>query len=467
MDFSKLSFWLILLCSLPLAAAGGALWREGAAALRFRKVFLLLLSLFLLGFTSLPTLGIFLAVALTAYAACCGGARLGSVLGRRVLLGGLIPLLLLPLGYYKYAYFLGHAVFGADWDTLRAVVIPVGISFYTFQIIGFCVDTLVRGEKVPPFADYMNFCAFFPQIVAGPIERRADLLPQVSAPKMTLAAADLNIGIRYIVLGLFFKMALADNLALAFVQGYRGGNAFMVWMNNLLFTFRIYFDFGGYAMTAYGIARCLGITLRLNFLSPYTAANIGDFWRRWHTSLMQWFRDYIYIPLGGGRTRLWAVNVLVVFLVSGLWHGAGWNFLIWGALSGLAVVGYRLFSKLGRHLWAPLAWALTFGFMVLVWMFFYDTNAALLQHHLTTLATPSAYGIGEFVTTLKALRIQGTLAIAFIPLSFLVIAAEALSLRRRGDAYALFLSTPACALLVFLTVVLEAAADSLFIYFSF
>ena len=466
MDFSKLSFWLILLGALPVWAVGRAMLPE-KAGVHFRKFFLLALSLFLLGFTSLPTLGIFLTVALTAYAACRGGARLRSALGRRVLLGGLIPLLLLPLLYYKYAYFLGQSVLGAEWDTLRGLIIPVGISFYTFQIIGFCIDTLSKGEKVPPFIDYMNFCAFFPQIVAGPIERRADLLPQVSAPSLRLCAADLNVGLRYIVLGLFFKMALADNLALAFVPGYRGGNALMVWLNNLLFTFRIYFDFGGYAMTAYGIARCLGITLRLNFLSPYTATNIGDFWRRWHTSLMQWFRDYIYIPLGGGRTRLWAVNVLLVFLVSGLWHGAGWNFLMWGGLSGLAVVGYRLFAKSGLHLWAPLGWGLTFGFMVFIWMFFYDTNAAVLQHHLTTLTSPSAYGIGEFVATLKALRIQGTLAIAFIPLSFLVIAAEAFSLRRRGDAYALFLSTPVCALMVFLTVVLEASADSLFIYFSF
>ncbi|MCQ2365432.1 MAG: hypothetical protein MJ051_07790 [Akkermansia sp.] len=464
MDFSQLSFWLILLCALPLLAAGKALWPQSTA---FRKAFILLLSLFLLGFTSLPTLGIFLAVSLTAYAACRAGARLSSALGRRVLLGGLIPLLLLPLLYYKYAYFLAHTICGAEWDSLRGLIIPVGISFYTFQIIGFCVDTLGKGRAVPPFADYMNFCAFFPQIVAGPIERRDDLLPQISAPKMALSAADLHVGLRYIVLGLFFKMALADNLALAFVQGYRGGNAWMVWMNNLLFTFRIYFDFGGYAMTAYGIARCLGITLRLNFLSPYTAPHIGEFWRRWHTSLMQWFRDYIYIPLGGGRTRLWAANVLLVFLVSGLWHGAGYNFLLWGALSGLAVVAHRLFAEVGLRLPAALGWALTFGFMVMVWMFFYDTDAALLQQHLATLANPAAYGIGEFVATLKALRVQGTLAIAFLPLSFLVIAAESLSLRRRGDAYALLLSTPACALMVFLTVVLEASADSLFIYFSF
>lgn len=466
MDFSKLSFWLILLLALPLLAAGRA-WLPVGATLRFRKLFLLLLSLFLLGFTSLPTLGIFLAVSLTAYAACCGGSRLRSAFGRRVLLGALIPLLLLPLLYYKYAYFLAHTLCGADGDMLRALIIPVGISFYTFQIIGFCVDTLGRGEKVPPFVDYMNFCSFFPQIVAGPIERRADLLPQVSAPELRLCAADLNMGLRYIVLGLFFKMALADNLALAFVQGYRGGNALMVWLNNLLFTFRIYFDFGGYAMTAYGIARCLGITLRLNFLSPYTATNIGDFWRRWHTSLMQWFRDYIYIPLGGGRTRLWAVNVLLVFLVSGLWHGAGYNFLLWGALSGLAVVAHRLFATGGLRLWSLPGWVLTFGFMVFVWMFFYDTDTALLQQHLTTLANPAAYGLGEFAATLKALRIQGTLAIGFLPLSFAVIGLEALSLRRRGDAYALFLTTPACALMVFLTVVLEASADSLFIYFSF
>lgn len=465
MDFSKLSFWLILLGALPLLAAGNALFSRHRQT--FQKAFILLLSLFLLGFTSLPTLGIFLCVSLTAYAACRAGERLSAPLGRRVLLGALIPLLLLPLLYYKYAYFLTHTLCGAEWDSLRDVIIPVGISFYTFQIIGFCVDTLGRGQAVPPLADYMNFCAFFPQIVAGPIERRADLLPQISAPKMTLAAADLNIGLRYIVLGLFFKMALADNLAIAFLPAYRGESALLVWMNNLAFSFRIYFDFAGYAMTAYGIARCLGITLRLNFLSPYTAPHIGEFWRRWHTSLMQWFRDYIYIPLGGGRTRLWAANVLLVFLVSGLWHGAGYNFLLWGALSGVAVVGHRIFAKTGLRLPAPLGWGLTFGFMVLVWMFFYDTDTELLRRHLTLLGTPAAYAPAPFIETLKALRLQAALAVCILALSFFVIAAEALSARFRGEPYALLLSAPACGVMVFLTLVLEAVVESKFIYFAF
>lgn len=466
MDFSRLSFWLILLGALPVSAVGGALLSEEAGR-RFKKIFLLLLSLFLLGFTSLPTLGIFLAVALTAYAVCCVGARMSSALGRRVVLGGLIPVLLLPLLYYKYAYFLGHAVLGADWDALRAVVIPVGISFYTFQIIGFCVDTLGRGAAVPPFADYMNFCAFFPQIVAGPIERRDDLLPQVSAPALRFAAADINIGLRYIILGLFFKMVLADNLAMGFLPAYRGGSAWMLWMNNLLFSFRIYFDFGGYAMTAYGIARCLGITLRLNFLSPYTACHIGEFWRRWHTSLMQWFRDYIYIPLGGGRTRLWAVNVMLVFLVSGLWHGAGWNFLMWGALSGLAVAGHRLFAALGGRLPSFLGWALTCLFMVWVWMFFYDTDAALLREHVLLLADVQAYGLGTWVQELMALKVQGAVAVVFLLLSAAVVGAEALSARLTGAPYALLLSAPACGVMVFLLVALEAARDTLFIYFAF
>lgn len=463
MDFSQATFWLVVLPAFALLALGNCLLKNRIA---FQKIFILALSLLLLGVACWQTLFIFLSVALGGYGFCLLGVRL-SVRGRRVLMCFLIPLLLAPLAYYKYGYFIGENLFMQEWASLKALVIPIGISFYSFQVIAFCIDTLMRNEPMPRFLDYMNFCAFFPQIVAGPIERRRDLLPQISTPKMMLCAADLNIGIRYIVLGLFFKMALADNLALAFVTGYRGESAWVVWLNNILFTFRIYFDFGGYAMTAYGIARCLGITLRLNFLSPYTACNIGDFWRRWHTSLMQWFRDYVYIPLGGGRTRLWAVNVLGVFLISGLWHGAGWNFLIWGALSGVAVVGYRLFVKSGGHLWAPLGWGLTFGLMVFVWMFFYDTDAEVLRHHLTTLTTLSSYRFGEFIATLKALRVQGALAIAFIPLSFLVIAVEAVSLRCRGDAYSLFLTVPACALMVFLTVVLQASADSLFIYFSF
>lgn len=467
MDFTRLSFWLVLLAALPVMALLQVLLRRHEVVLRHvYQCFLLLLSLGLLGMVSTVTLLIFVGVMLTAYAACRVGLRLPQT-GRRVLLGLLVPLLLLPLGYYKYGYFLGVTVLHQPWDSLRDLVIPVGISFYSFQILGFCIDTLLRGLPMPRLLDYMNFCAFFPQIAAGPIERRESLLPQMQQPETRFRAAHWDAGLRYVVSGLFFKLALADNLAAAFSADYSGGSALHLWLNNLLFTFRIYFDFAGYALSAFGLARCMGVQVQLNFRSPYTACHVGDFWRRWNITLMQWFRDYLYIPLGGNRTRLWWLAVLLVFLVSGIWHGAGWNFMLWGLLAGVTVVLHRLFRLCGGHLPAPLGWALTFGTMVFLWQFFYDTDPALLKQHLRLLVTPSAYAPALLVQELTDMKTAGTMVLPFLLLSFLLIAAEGYSFRRCGNPYALFTGTVACGVLVFLTVLLVPAASSPFIYFAF
>lgn len=469
MDFSTASFWYSLLPAILVLAAGDYLLRHSPGAKQlFHKWLMLLLSLVLLGIANETTLVIFLSVTISAYFLCRWGCSLGMT-ARRWLLGGLIPLLLLPLIYYKYGYFFGNAILQQQWDTLRDLIIPIGISFYTFQVIGFCIDTLMRNEPMPKWLDYMNFCAYFPQIVAGPIERRADLLPQVEKMELTCTRSNLEQGIPYIILGLFFKLALADNLAFAMWNTYNWGNAWVVWINNILFTFRIYFDFGGYGLTAYGLARCMGITLRMNFLSPYTACNIKDFWRRWHTSLTQWFTDYIYFSLGGSRTKRWALNMLFVFLVSGLWHGAGWNFIIWGGLAGLALVIHRLFHNAGLRLWAPLGWLITFGYMVFVWMFFYITDADTLWKNLQTILTLDCYCIRGAINTLS---LQFRLIYScYIPVSLLLstvcIIAEAISWKKTGSPYALLLRPISCGIMVAIMLLLYNPVPNQFIYFAF
>ena len=467
MDFSRLSFWLVLLAAMPVLLLLNTLLRQRPETrLMVHKLFILALSLLLLGMVSWQTLLIFTAVMSVAYVACRWGVRL-SLTGRRVLLGVLVPLLLAPLAYYKYGYFIGVTILHGPWDTLKDLVIPVGISFYSFQIIGFCIDTLLRGLPVPPALDYMNFCAFFPQIVAGPIERRGDLLPQLQQLDLRPRAEHLDAGLRYVVLGLFFKLVLADNLAAAWVPQYHGGSALHLWLNTLIFTFRIYFDFAGYALSAYGIARCMGITLQMNFWSPYTATDMGDLWRRWNATLMRWFRDYVYFPLGGSRTRLWALNMMLVFLVSGVWHGAGWNYILWGAYLGAIIVLCRSFRLLGGKLPAPLGWGLTFGGMVVSFLIFTDTDMALFGQHLRLLATPGAYGLHAFGQELVAMKTEGTMAAPFLAASAAVIALELLSLRRREHPYELFLGNAACGIMVFLMVLLVPAATSSFIYFAF
>lgn len=467
MDFCRLSFWLALLAALPVLLLLNVLLRRRETWLRVaHKGFMLVLSLLLLGMVSWQTLLIFCGVMLTAYAACWVGVRL-SPRGRKGLLAALVPLLLLPLAYYKYAYFFGVTVLHQPWDTLRDLVIPVGISFYSFQILGFCIDTLLRGLPLPKLLDYMNFCAFFPQIVAGPIERREALLPQLQQLDLRLKGENLDAGLRYVLLGLFFKMALADNLAAAYVPHYGGGSALHLWVNTLVFTFRIYFDFAGYALSAYGMARCFGVTLQMNFWAPYLSTDMGDLWRRWNATLLQWFRDYVYFPLGGSRTRLWALNIMAVFLISGIWHGAGWNYLLWGAYLGAIIVGVRLFRKAGLHLPAPVGCGLTFLAMVGSFLIFTDTDMGLLQQHLRLLATPAAYSPAAFARELMDMKTAGAMVAPFLLLSFLMLAVEFVSLKRKNHPYALFTGTAACGVMAALIVLLVPAEMSSFIYFAF
>lgn len=471
MDFSTCEFWLALLPAVLLFLVGHALLRhrpEGRR--RFNKGLMLVTSLTLLGLASTVTLGIFLTVSVVAYLVCLWARRLEC--GRKVVLGVLIALLLLPLLYYKYGYFICSNVRpDGQWDTLRDLVIPIGISFYTFQVIGFCIDTLIRRLSVPGFWDYMNFCSFFPQIVAGPIERRDDLLPQVQEMSLPCNPDNVSVGLRYIILGLFFKCCVADNLASGFLG--RGDvyfhHALLVWINNLVFTFRIYFDFAGYGLTAYGLGRAMGISLRMNFLSPYTATNVTDFWRRWHTSLTLWFRDYIYFPMGGSRTKRWALNIFVVFLVSGLWHGANWNFLIWGGLIAVTMVVYRLYRRTGWHLPAPLGWMLTFACMVFIWMFFYEEDLSVLGTRLEMICQPEAYDLERFLSFLKHKHFQAVFVMVppSLLMSAVIIVLEAISYKRCGDPYALLINPYACCAMVFTMVVFASNVVNPFIYFAF
>lgn len=471
MDFSTFGFWLTLIPALLVFLAGNVCLRRYPRARQlFSKCLMLVTSLTLLGIASWETLVIFLAVSLVAYGVCCVARSLQR--GRRVVLGVLIALLLLPLLYYKYGYFICSNVNpSGEWDTLRDLVIPIGISFYTFQLIGFCIDTLVRNLPVPGFLDYMNFSSYFPQIVAGPIERRDDLLPQVQEMRLPYNQEHFNVGLRYIILGLFFKCCVADNLAAGYLdrEDVAYGSALLVWLNNLLFTFRIYFDFAGYGLTAYGLGRVMGITLRMNFLSPYTATNVTEFWRRWHTSLTLWFRDYIYFPMGGSRTRRWALNILIVFVISGLWHGANWNFLVWGGLIAVTMIVYRVYRQIGWKLPAVVGWLLTFGSMVFIWMFFYEEDFGVLMQRMELICQPSAYGLEQVHRLLLNKSILK--ACVMIPpallLSAVVVAMEAVSLKREGDPYKLLINPYCCGVMVFLLIVYTPGIANPFIYFAF
>jgi alginate O-acetyltransferase complex protein AlgI len=262
--------------------------------------------------------------------------------------------------------------FGADY------LLPVGISFFTFQSLSYTIDFyLGRGERERNFLRFATFVCFFPQLMAGPIERARHLLPQFRRfPEFRLE--NLTDGCSLFLVGLFKKVALANYLAVYADRVYAnpgGCDAATLVLGTVAFGWQIFFDFSGYTDMARGVARVLGFRLILNFNNPYLATGLGDFWSRWHISLSSWFRDYVYIPLGGNRRgpMRTAANLLLTFLVSGIWHGAAWTFAIWGILHGLGVIVTRQLERSAtyrEHVPRAVKQAGVFAFVMFTWVFF-------------------------------------------------------------------------------------------------
>lgn len=468
MNFADHRFWEYLIVCLGvilLLRLGLRSWlRERERAERFDKVSLLALGLVLLAAVSWLTLAIYLTVCVVTYLGLRWILRHHARHAPRYL-WVLIPLQLAPLFHYKYANFLLNGVLGLGIPWVRDLLIPVGISFYTFQLISFVVDTLVHKHPLPGFLDCLNFAGFFPQLVAGPIERRADLLPQMEGFRLRWLPREIEVGAGWVVAGLFFKCCLADNLA----EFFRAGpsiNAYQIWLDNVVFGLRIYYDFAGYSLVALGLGRCFGVRLTLNFESPYCSSNIGEFWRRWHITLSQWFRDYIYVPLGGGRARTWAFNIAVVFIVSGVWHGAGWNFILWGALHAGFLIVVRLSGRVSLP--RPASWALTMLGAFLAWLCFYETDPERLRTKLTVLATPASYSLSALQGVVAELSPgERVLRAGMFLLVGATLVLEYLSVRRGNEPYALLRRRPVLVILVVLTVLLAPGKDNGFIYFAF
>ncbi|GGG54669.1 O-acyltransferase [Bizionia arctica] len=251
------------------------------------------------------------------------------------------------LGYFKYYNFFLESfqdvfsLFGRSLESSTLnILLPVGISFYTFQTLSYTIDVYRnRLEPTNNMLSFFAFVSFFPQLVAGPIERASNLLPQFEKKRQFDYAKSVD-GLRLILLGLFKKMVIADNCALAVNEiftNYSDYSGSTLFFGAFFFAFQIYGDFSGYSDIAIGSARLLGFDLMQNFNSPYLSRNLTEFWRRWHISLSTWFRDYVYIPLGGSQVSKskWVRNIFVVFLLSGFWHGANWTFIIWGFIHAL------------------------------------------------------------------------------------------------------------------------------------
>jgi len=282
------------------------------------------------------------------------------------------------LGYFKYAdFFISNmnSAIGTDVELL-SLALPLAISFFTFQQIAYLVDSYRQETAEYDFLNYALFVTFFPQLIAGPIVHHKEMMPQF-ASKWNLVKNYRNIAIGLFIfsIGLFKKVVIADTFSVWATAGFDKAevlNLFEAWATSLSYTFQLYFDFSGYTDMAIGAALLFNIRLPQNFNSPYKAKDIQDFWRRWHITLSRFLKDYIYIPLGGNRVHEYRIlsNLMITFLIGGLWHGAGWGFVFWGFLHGSALVIHRVWKNLGFAMNSIFAWFITFNFINIAWVFF-------------------------------------------------------------------------------------------------
>lgn len=317
------------------------------------------------------------------------------------------------LGFFKYYNFfvdsLTYALARTGVDinpwTLQ-IILPIGISFYTFHGLSYVVDIYRnRIEPAKNFVEYAVFVSFFPLLVAGPIERATHLLPQIQRPRV-FQYKFASDGMRLILWGLFKKVVIADNCASfvnAIFANYSEASRGQLILGAVFFAAQIYGDFSGYSDMARGSAQLLGIELLTNFRTPYFARDIAEFWRRWHISLTTWFRDYVYVPLGGSKTGRWLSvrNTVIVFLISGFWHGANWTFILWGAINALYFLPLLLFDQNRKHLnsvaqssWLPsltelAQMATTFSLTCFAWIFFRSDTVTDAFRYLGYIVAPA------------------------------------------------------------------------------
>jgi len=392
------------------------------------------------------------------------------------------------LGFFKYYnFFLDNFItafsfFGYPINPQGLnIILPVGISFYTFQTLSYTID--VYRKKLEPTKDFIAFTAFvsfFPQLVAGPIERATNLLPQFYK-KRTFEYDKAVDGLRQILWGLFKKIVIADNAAQIANEIFNNSADYSgstLVLGALFFTFQIYGDFSGYSDIAIGTSRLFGFNLMQNFNFPYFSRDIAEFWRRWHISLSTWFRDYLYIPLGGSRGSTWMKvrNTFIIFVVSGFWHGANWTFMVWGALNAIYFLPLLLLNKnrtntdtVAQGKYLPTFKELyqigiTFSLTVLAWVFFRAENIEHALAYLSTIFSKSFFSIPHFIGMRLAFI---TLILIFI---FVVIEwfgrNEQYAIAKFGAKLSKFYRWTFYLIVIF-TIIIFSGKQQEFIYFQF
>jgi alginate O-acetyltransferase complex protein AlgI len=379
-----------------------------------------------------------------------------------------IVLNLAALGFFKYTNFLLENLFAAIGLAAPHldIILPLGISFFVFQKLSYLVD-LKRGDRhAYGLGEYCLFVFFFPQLIAGPIVRHNEIIPQFQrSPRGPEMWENLGRGAMLFILGLTKKVAIADTLAPVvnqlFAKAAAGTplNFAEAWAAAVAFALQIYFDFSGYSDMAIGLGRMFGFRLPMNFDAPYRAASIREFWRRWHMTLSRFLRDYLYIPLGGNRSgpRRQALNVVVTMLLGGLWHGASWTFVAWGGLHGVALAVNGAWARGGRRLPWLVGWVLTMLFVLVGWVLFRAADFTTAWHILAAMA--GAEGFGKVKIDNRAVLYIGLTVALLGPTS-----QQAMLERLRPGRWA---AGAAAALLVFALLAIGGRLQNDFIYFQF
>ncbi len=368
------------------------------------------------------------------------------------------------LGYFKYSdFFINNFNLAFDSSvSLLHLALPLAISFFTFQQVAYLVDSYREETKEYDFLNYALFVTFFPQLIAGPIVHHAEMMPQF-ASKWNLVKnyRNISLGLFVFSMGLFKKVVIADYFATFATNGFDHAQTLTIlegWATSLSYTIQLYFDFSGYTDMAIGAALLFNIKLPINFNSPYKALDIQDFWRRWHITLSRFLRDYIYIPLGGNRKGNFSTytNLMITFVIGGLWHGAGWTFIFWGFLHGSALVVVHIWKQYGFRMHKVLAWFITFNFVNIAWVFFrakeWDDATRVLY---------AMFNFPEFSLTLFHSNIYWQLLLVII---FLVTAKNSMQYKDKFKPTLAYLILPIIGMLYALS---QMSKVSEFLYFNF
>ena len=479
MVFSSLSFLYLFfpLCALAYYAGKNRVWRNSV---------LLAFSLVFYAWGEPKNIALLLLASFVAYAGGLWMERLkerGCSRGRRSVFWAAVVLLAGKLFGFKYLNFFCDNLGGLLGQALPVprIALPIGVSFYTFQILSYVID-LYRGETglQRNFFYLTLYVSFFPQLIAGPIVRYQTIEEEILRRRESLA--DVTAGAKRFIVGLAKKVLIADNVGGIAQLIYQGDpqvyGSLMLWLAALAYALQIYFDFSGYSDMAIGLGRMFGFHFLENFNYPYISRSITEFWRRWHISLSTWFRDYVYIPLGGNRVKKsrWVLNLLAVWGLTGFWHGAQWNFILWGLYYGVILLAEKLF--LGKYLakWPKaLQWVYAMFFVLLGWVIFNITDFTQMAGVLGTM-----FG---FVPTQFTAMIAADTSIVrgliYIPLGLVCafpvlpwVKARWARLREGGpnlrSALALTVENALCFALLLLSIIyILSAAYNYFIYFRF